>query len=200
MTRLHANSILEANLHTLALANNLRPLGRHSLHQSMRNAMIAVDTTPHLTTPTPGDPIPTYIRPVSLAVSTKQGWANHMRASGLPPSSSPAHTHPTLTHTGLIALPHDSSQHDPNQTTLADHIFTGVIPTPLHNAITSTNSHTAKYAKTHTLTNPPWPTPACIHPLLSHDHTVHLPSPHGSFAPTTATLPLSIPPLFLAPT
>ena len=44
---------------------------------------------------------------------------------------------PLLILIDLISLPHDLSQHNPNLTTLPDHIYTCLIPTQLHSAIIS---------------------------------------------------------------
>ena len=105
----------------------------------MRQAMITTDTTPHHTTPENPDTSPTYIRPTTTAIASQKEWHIHTKAQGAPTYSAPFHTHPTLTLTGLISFPHDISQYDPNSTTLADHIYTGIISTHLHKAIRTAN-------------------------------------------------------------
>ena len=120
----------------------------------MRQAIITTDTTPHYTTPANPDTSPAYTRPTTTPIATQKDWHTHTKAQGALTCTSPSDTHPNLTHAGLISFPHDISQYDPNSTTLADHIYTGIISTHLHKAITTANQHTTTFAKNHNLTNP----------------------------------------------
>ena len=142
----------------------------------MRNAVIATDTTPHYTTPTPYDPTPSTTRPTSLAVRSLKHWHAYVTLNDIPTDTAPFTHYPLLTSSGLISYPHNPSQHDPYLTTLSDNVHTGLIFNHLHKAITD---HII-----HIYTTLPHTENATQHITSSYNRT---PPPHTSHKPWAHT-------------